>query len=96
MVQQIAPRPRELAWLQRWRDHDIIKVITGVRRCGKSALLRQFADALVEGGEDPQAVHFLNLEDPQHRDLLARPMALYDHVVANLAPGRNTLRNFSG
>jgi predicted AAA+ superfamily ATPase len=67
-------------------------VITGVRRCGKSTLLRQFADDLVESGADPRTVIAVNLEDPAFRDLLERPMALYDHIVARLSPeGLNTV-----
>jgi predicted AAA+ superfamily ATPase len=85
---QLVKRHRELAWLRRWRGHDLIKVVTGVRRCGKSTLLRQFAEELVETGADPRAVVAVNLEDPAFRDLLDRPMALYDHVLARLTPGQ--------
>ncbi|MDR2590184.1 MAG: AAA family ATPase [Oscillospiraceae bacterium] len=33
-----------LEWLKQWREKQIIKVITGVRRCGKSTLLLQYMD----------------------------------------------------
>ena len=39
-------RPTYLARLRRWRDRDVIKVVTGVRRCGKSTLLGLFSDEL--------------------------------------------------
>ena len=35
-------RKNYLDQLISWKDHDIIKVITGIRRCGKSTLLKQF------------------------------------------------------
>ena len=40
-------RPQYIEQLRRWKDRDIIKVVTGMRRCGKSTLLRMFADELV-------------------------------------------------
>lgn len=36
----IIPRPEAVKWMQRWRDRDVIKVVTGLRRCGKSTVLR--------------------------------------------------------
>jgi len=72
--------------LQRWRDHDLIKVVTGVRRCGKSTLLQQFAGGLRDE-VGPEHVIQINLEDPAYRDLLDDPYRLYDHVVGQLNPG---------
>ena len=33
-----------------WKDEQVIKVVTGIRRCGKSTLLRQYQDALRQRG----------------------------------------------
>ena len=84
MVDLVA-RPEYLGWLRRWRDHDLIKVVTGVRRCGKSTILDQFAAELRTEGIPSERIVSLNLEDPAHRDLLNDPYQLYDHVVAQLA-----------
>ncbi len=48
--------PREVDW-QRHRDHGQVVAITGVRRCGKSTLLRQIANELGDG------FHYLNFDD---------------------------------
>ena len=40
------PRPDYIEQLDRWRDRDLIKVVTGVRRCGKSTLLELYAEHL--------------------------------------------------
>jgi predicted AAA+ superfamily ATPase len=80
-------RPGSLEWLNRWRDREPIKVITGVRRCGKSTLLRQFAEQIVASGTPVERTISINLEDPTHRRLLREPLALYDHVVSAITPG---------
>jgi predicted AAA+ superfamily ATPase len=49
--------------LRNLKDQDIIKVITGVRRCGKSTLLQMFADELLQNGVSQQQIQFYNFED---------------------------------
>ena len=34
--------------LQEWKDDQVIKVVTGIRRCGKSTLLSQYQEYLLE------------------------------------------------
>ena len=36
--------------LQEWKDDQVIKVVTGIRRCGKSTLLSQYQEYLLESG----------------------------------------------
>ena len=43
-------RNEYLKRLQAWRDKQIIKVITGVRRCGKSVLMEMYAEYLERQG----------------------------------------------
>lgn len=48
---------------------DIIKVITGVRRCGKSSLMQMVADELREGGTREDQIIFLNLDKRGYRKI---------------------------
>lgn len=49
--------------LERWQDKAVIKVITGVRRCGKSTLMQMFQDRLLEQGIEKERIIAVNLED---------------------------------
>ena len=54
------------AYLQKLRpyyDADLIKVITGVRRAGKSILLETIKDELLQQGIDAGHIIYINLED---------------------------------
>lgn len=46
-----------------YHDDGMIKVITGVRRCGKSCLMQSIAQELTEGGTDAAAIIFLDLDN---------------------------------
>jgi predicted AAA+ superfamily ATPase len=46
-MKEITRKP-ELKLLETYRETDLIKVVTGIRRCGKSTLLSQYATALNE------------------------------------------------
>ncbi|MDR2253270.1 MAG: ATP-binding protein [Bifidobacteriaceae bacterium] len=83
----LIPRPEPLRWLRRWRDRDIIKAVTGVRRCGKSTVLRMFAQELLDQGVPPGRVVEINLEDPSLSHLTQDHQALYEHIRSRLAPG---------
>ena len=49
--------------LRNLKDQNIIKVISGVRRCGKSTLLMMFADELLQNGIQKEQIQFYNFED---------------------------------
>jgi predicted AAA+ superfamily ATPase len=80
-------RPAGLAALRRWRDKPVIKVVTGVRRCGKSTLLELFQAELAADGVTLDQIIALNLED---FDLahLADAAALHAHITERLVDGR--------
>ena len=63
-------RKEYLAELVGWKDEQVIKVVTGIRRCGKSTLLAQYQDWLrVNGVTDAQIVS-VNFEELEYEELL--------------------------
>ena len=48
---------------------DIIKVITGVRRCGKSSLMEMIADEIRQGGADDASIIYLDLDKRENRKI---------------------------
>lgn len=78
-------RPTYLEKLRRWRDRDVIKVVTGVRRCGKSTLLKLFAEELKVHGVAPARIITVNLEQLENERLLDYH-ELHDHIVSRLVP----------
>lgn len=55
--------------LEKWRYEKVIKVVTGMRRCGKSTLLLQFQNRLVETGIETTQIISLNFEKLEYEDL---------------------------
>ena len=51
------------------KDKNIIKIVTGIRRCGKSTLLLQFRDWLIEHGVKKSQIILINFEDLEYEDL---------------------------
>ncbi len=67
MPKKFVMRRGYLSKLSAFRDkNDIVKVVTGVRRCGKSTLMRQFMDILKKGGVPDKKIICVNLEDPEY------------------------------
>ena len=61
---EIYDRPLYLERLKKWRDHDMIKVISGVRRAGKSTLLEIYRNWLEGVGVPRDRMVAVNFEDP--------------------------------
>ena len=56
-------RERYLKEIRKFYDQDLIKVIIGIRRCGKSVLMKQIMDELKTKGIDEEHIIYINLED---------------------------------
>ena len=82
-------RSKYLEILKANQDRDIIKVVTGVRRSGKSTLFTLFIDHLLAAGVNQEQVIFINLEDLANEELLDYHK-LYDHIVSRLLPEGTT------
>ena len=61
--QDLIYRKQYMLQLHSLKDQNIIKVISGVRRCGKSTLLMMFADELINNGVQKEQIQFYNFED---------------------------------
>lgn len=59
----LVPRPTYLQKLEKLANKQIIKVLTGVRRCGKSSLLQLFQQQLLADGVQPEQIQAINFED---------------------------------
>ncbi len=64
--------------LKRWKDKDLIKVITGIRRCGKSTLFEIFINYLKSEGINEDHIISINLESPDY--YFNSYKELYDYV----------------
>jgi len=61
-------REEYLNKLKALKDKHIIKIVTGIRRCGKSTLLLQFQDWLLEQGVEKSQIIFINFEDLEYEE----------------------------
>ena len=68
--------------LKSWNDKDLMKVITGIRRCGKSTLFALYIDYLKKEGIEENHIIFLNLESPDYN--FKDYKELYDYIKDKL------------
>ena len=69
-----------LARLRQLKDQNLIKVITGIRRSGKSTLLQAFSNELIETGVKKTNIIFLNFEERENLHLTEWTV-LYDEII---------------
>lgn len=72
-----------------FRDKNIIKVITGVRRCGKSVLLELFQNYLLKQGVSEEQIVAINLEDYDFYEL-REPAKLHSYIKERLNKDKMT------
>lgn len=72
-----------LEWLKNWREKQIIKVVSGVRRCGKSTLFDIYKDWLIENGTEKSQIISINFEDIEFEHL-SDYHALYSYIKERL------------
>jgi predicted AAA+ superfamily ATPase len=70
--------------LDEFREKQLIKVITGVRRCGKSTLLEMYRDKLIKEGVPPRRITFLNFDEYENAPLL-NPDKLHAELGARIS-----------
>jgi hypothetical protein len=82
-------RETYLSILKDFKDQQIIKVITGIRRCGKSTLLEMFRDYLKENGIAEEQIISINFEDAEYEELQDRNR-LYDYLKSRIVKDKKT------
>ncbi len=82
-------RTEYLNQLSALKDKHIIKVVTGIRRCGKSTLLELFRERLFGEGIPADRMVSVNFEDMDNA-ALCNPESLHAHIKAKLIPGKTT------
>jgi len=81
-------RPHYTDWLKRWKDKDVIKVVSGMRRAGKSTIMELFQVDLLEDGVEASNIISINFESFEEEYPLTHK-ELYHYVVQRLAPTGN-------
>ena len=81
------PRDTYMNLLLSFKDKDMVKIITGIRRCGKSTLLDMFAEKLLALGVSADAIIRLNFESMRYESIKDY-QALYREVAGRIVPGR--------
>lgn len=72
-------RPLYMKKLLEFRDTSFIKIVTGIRRCGKSTLLTLFVKHLRQTGIGQEHIIQMNFESIKYREITDY-LALYDYV----------------
>ena len=77
-------RPEYMKRLMEYRDKDVIKIVTGMRRCGKSSLLDLFKNYLFDSGVKEKNIIHMNMESLRYRDMTDH-IIFYEYVSAQIA-----------
>ena len=72
-----------------FKDKNLIKVITGIRRCGKSTIMEIYRDWLCSQGVQKEQIIYLNFEDYDYYEL-RNPKKLYDYIKPQIQTDRMT------
>jgi len=81
----VTKRLEYLNMLHSWKDEQVIKVVTGLRRCGKSTLLTQYQELLISEGVPAECIISINFEDLEYEELLDYKK-LYQYLKERINP----------
>ncbi len=87
MKTQLIQRPLYMEFLTTWKNEDVIKVVSGVRRCGKSTLFEMFRNQLTTEGVQAEQIININFEEFDHL-YLCDPTVLYNYIKEKIQPGQ--------
>jgi uncharacterized protein len=80
-------RSEYLEKLKSFKDKKLIKIVTGIRRCGKSTLLKIFQDYLLKNDVQEEQIISINFENPDYEDLKNYKL-LYKYIENHLIPNK--------
>lgn len=80
-------RPEYLNFLIEWKEQQIIKVITGIRRCGKSTMFDLFREYLIAQGVSEEQIISLNFEETENEEL-CNYKSMYHYVKSRMVEGK--------
>lgn len=86
---ELINRPEYLNQLIQHRDVDLVKIVTGIRRCGKSSLLDLFHQYLSDSGVPDANIIHMNLESLRYRNL-TNYLSFYDYVSERIPKSGKT------
>ncbi len=85
----LVERKEYLERLIQWKDEQVIKVVTGIRRCGKSTLLLQYQSWLKVNGISDEQIISINFEELEYEELQDY-RKLYAYLKDRLCEGKKT------
>lgn len=88
-MSELVNRQEYLNQLIEHKGIDLVKVITGIRRCGKSSLLALFHKYLLSEGVNEKNIIDINFESLKYRRI-SDYLALYDYINENISPAGKT------
>lgn len=87
MKTPLIQRPLYMEFLTAWKNEDVIKVVSGVRRCGKSTLFEMFRNQLTTEGVQAEQIININFEEFDYL-YLCDPTVLYSYIKEKIQPGQ--------
>ena len=85
---ELKNRSHYLEKLIEFKDTDFVKIITGIRRCGKSSLMKLMIKHLLENGVEKEQIIQINFESIEFKKMTVE--SLYNYVKNNLPKDKKT------
>lgn len=86
---KLIERKEYVEWLKRYQDKKLIKVITGLRRVGKSTIFKLYIEYLLQSGVTKEQIVSVNFEELENKALREKD-TLYAYIMKKTLPERRT------